>query len=59
LPENLLGPASPGGALLLPHFFGLRWQAQRDAALLAAFALADYQSGDTSKLSGTLNQSDF
>ncbi|PYK85238.1 MAG: hypothetical protein DME40_18095 [Verrucomicrobia bacterium] len=34
------------------HFFGLRWQAQRDTALLATFALA-------SKLSGTLNRSTF
>ena len=34
------------------HFFGLRWQAQRDTASLATFALA-------SKLSGTLNRSTF
>jgi hypothetical protein len=32
---------------------------QRDAALLAAFALGDHQSGDFPKLSGTLNRSTF
>ena len=35
-------------------FLGLRWQAQRDAALLATFAFADHHSGDTSKLSACL-----
>jgi hypothetical protein len=45
--------------IFLAHFFGLRWQAQRGTALLVAFALADHLSGDTSKLSGTLNRSGF
>src|SRR5438093_282043 len=40
---------------LLAHFFGLRWQAQRDAALPATFAFAEYQSGDTSKFSACLS----
>jgi hypothetical protein len=44
---------------LLGGIFGLRWEMQRDAALLAAFALGDHQSGDFPKLSGTLNRSTF
>ena len=40
---------------LLAHFFGLRWQAQSDADLLATFAFAEQQSGDTSKLSVCLS----
>ena len=38
----------------MAHFFGVRWQAQRDAALLAIFAFAEHQSGDTSRLSACL-----
>jgi hypothetical protein len=38
----------------LAHFFGVRWQARRDVALLATFAFAGHQSGDTSKLAACL-----
>lgn len=38
----------------MAHFFGVRWQARRDVALLAAFAFAGHQSGDTSKLAACL-----